>query len=104
MDYTKGEVSELELRLIASATDSRPLIAGKDVCDKQTLSAREGDEPEQLSQNFTFGEIHPRFFPVSDHSFIYYALNGGRPAGLLPRSHVEPRVNEVPSVDSVHPL
>ena len=53
MDFTKGEISELKLRLIAFATDSGPLIAGFDVCDKQTQSARGGEEPEQLFQNFT---------------------------------------------------
>lgn len=73
MDF-KGEISDLKLRLIAFATDSGPLIAGFDVCNKQTLSARGGDEPEQLFQNFTLGEIHQRFFPVSGYRFISYAL------------------------------
>ena len=62
MDFTKGEISELKLRLIAFATDSDPLIAGIDVCDKQRRSARGVDEPEQLFQNFTLGEINQRFF------------------------------------------
>jgi hypothetical protein len=64
----------LKLRLIAFATDSGPLIAGIDVCDKQTQSARGGDKPEQFFQNFTLGEIHQRFFPISGYSFIHYAL------------------------------
>jgi hypothetical protein len=36
MDFTKGEISGLKLRLSAFATDSGPLIAGIDVCDNQT--------------------------------------------------------------------
>jgi hypothetical protein len=51
-----------------------PLIAVFDVCDKQTLSARGGDEPEQIFQNFTFGEIHQRLLPISGYGFICYAL------------------------------
>jgi hypothetical protein len=50
MDFTRGEISELKLRLIAFATDSGPLIAGFDVCDKQSLSARGGDEPERRAR------------------------------------------------------
>jgi hypothetical protein len=64
MDFTRDEISELKRRLIAFATDSGPLIAGFDVCDKQTQSARGGDVTEQISQNFTLGEIHQRFFPA----------------------------------------
>ena len=70
MGFTKSEISEWKLRLIAFATDSGPLIAVIDVCDKQTRSARGGDKPEQLLQNFTLGEIHERFFPVTGYSFI----------------------------------
>jgi hypothetical protein len=61
MDFTKGEILELKFRVIACATDSGPLIADFDICDKQTRSARGGDEPEQLFQNFTLGEIHQPF-------------------------------------------
>jgi hypothetical protein len=74
MDFTKGEISEWKLRLIAFASDSGPLIAGFHGCDKLARSARGGDEPEQLFKDFTFGEIHQRFFPVSGYSFVYYAL------------------------------
>jgi hypothetical protein len=35
MDFTKGEISELKLRLIAFATGLGPLIASIDVCDQQ---------------------------------------------------------------------
>src|SRR6476620_4495795 len=77
MDFTKGEISELKLRLIAFATDSGPLIAGIDVCDKQTRRARGGDKPEQLFQNFTLGEIYQRCFPITGYSFTYYALERG---------------------------
>jgi hypothetical protein len=93
MDFTKGEISELKLRLIAFAADSVPLIAGIDFCDKQTRSARGGDKPEQLFQNFTFGEIHQRFLPVSGYSLIYYALKllgfwVGRDIGPTPKSRL----------------
>src|SRR6476619_5995414 len=44
MDFTKGEIAELKLRLIALATGSGPLITGFPVCDKLTRSARGGDE------------------------------------------------------------
>ena len=46
MNFTKGEILKEQLRQIAFATDSGPLIAGIDVCDKQTRSARGGDKPE----------------------------------------------------------
>ena len=36
MDFTKAEISSLQLRLIAFASKKCPLIAGKYVCDKQT--------------------------------------------------------------------
>jgi hypothetical protein len=47
----------LKRRLIVFATDLGPLIAGIDVCDQQTRSARGADKPEQHFQNFTLGEF-----------------------------------------------
>jgi hypothetical protein len=43
MDFTKGEIFKMKLRLIASAYRMGPLIAGSLVCDEQTRPKGGGD-------------------------------------------------------------
>ena len=60
MDFTKGEILNVQLRLIASAVNLE--LANREqgnrlrLADANLISA--GDEPEPLLQDFAFGEIH----------------------------------------------
>ena len=57
MNFTKGEIGALKLRLVAFATDSGTLIAGLTSAISRLYLRAKADEPEQLFQNFTLGEI-----------------------------------------------
>ena len=66
MDFAKGEILKVKLRLIAFATIEKPANRGRhpSAMSRPELKA-EAIKPEPLSQDFTIGAFHQWFSNAS---------------------------------------